>query len=445
MTPGRAAALIAAAAFAAFSPSLSNGFVLDDLYYVVLNPVVGDPSLWSRFWTTPTALLTDANLAGQVWRPLAGHWFGLLAWALGKNPYWFHLGTALLHAANAAMLVLLAARLAGPAAVLPAAVLFVFHPLQAEAVAYAGNTPGLLAAAGALAALLLHDSGRRNAAVACGAAALLCRESAAVLPALVWAWDRVRGTQRGRGWAPHAVAVVGYLAARTLVLGVVAQRSPWGGDWAAHYGLALRGLGVGLGHLAWPSDLRVCYSLPEFGGFAAGTASALGLAGLAAAVAWGLRARRPWGFGLALAGASLLPVSNLVPIDALAADRFLYMPLAGLGLALGALAAGWTVPRRGALAAALALAFLPRLLDAQLAWQDGFQLDLAAYAAAPEDPCAPLNLSAHYFNWGMLGRARELAGAAAGEGSPSHVREEAGRRVALCDAVSAARSRGRTP
>lgn len=446
MSPGRAAGLAAAAAFAAFLPSLSNGFVLDDVYYVVLNPVVSDPSLWPRFWTEPTALLAEANLAGQVWRPLAGHWFGLLSWGLGKNPYWFHLGGALLHAVCAALTALLASRLAGPAAALPAAFLFALHPAQAEAAAYAGNSPGLLAAAGVLAALLLHDAGRRKASVAVGAAALLCRESAAVLPALVWAWDRVRGEPRAaRAWAPHAGALIAYLAARTVVLGAVAQREPWGGDWLTHYKLALRGLGIGFGHLAWPADLRVCYSLPEAGGAWAAAAAALAFLALCGAALWGLRGRRPWGFGLALAGLAFLPVSNLVPVDALAADRFLYMPLAGLGLAFGAAAAAWTPLRRGAAAAALSLAFLPPLLDAQLAWQDGFQLDLAAYAAAPDDPCTPLNLSAHYVNWGMLGRARSLAAAAAGPESPSHLRREAERRTALCDALSAARSRGRAP
>lgn len=445
MSPRRIAFLAAAAAFAAFLPALSNGFVLDDLYYIVLNPVMAEPSRWWTFWTTPTALLADANLAGQVWRPLAGHWFGLLSWGLGKNPYWFHLGAAALHAGSTALLALLAVRLAGPAAALPAALLFAWHPAQAEAVAYAGNTPGLLAGAGVLAALLLHDSGRRKSAAACGAAALLCRESAAVLPFLVWAWDRVRGQERPRGWVPHAAAVAALVVVRTLVLGAVAQRSLWGGSWPAHLKLALQGLGLGLGHVVWPAGLRVCYSFSEVGGLGPAASAAAGLAALAWGAACGLRARRPWAFGLAFSLASLAPVSNLVPIDALAADRFLYMPLAGLALAFGAAAAGWTAFRRRAAAAALALAFLPPLLSAELAWQDGFTLDLAAYAAAPSDPCAPLNLSAHYFNWGMLGRARGLAERASADAAPSHVREEARRRTALCDAVSAARSRGRAP
>ncbi|TBR17495.1 hypothetical protein EPO15_16800 [bacterium] len=478
MTPRRTAFLAAVGAFAAFLPALSNGFVLDDVYYVVLNPVVAAPGRWWTFWTTPTALLADANLAGQVWRPLAGHWFGLLAWGLGKNPFWFHLGAALLHAVSTALVALLAASLAGPAAALPAAVLFALHPAQAEAVAYAGNTPGLLAGAGVLLALLLHEGGRRRTAVAVGAAALLCRESAAVLPFLIWAWDRCRSpkvslsreagegwgegipphpalsptgerenglTDRPRGWVPHAGVLAAFAVARTLVLGAVAQRSLWGGSWPVHLKLSLQGLGMGLGHVVWPAGLRVCYSFSEAGGLVPAATAALGLAALAWGALCGLRARRPWAFGLCFGLASLIPVSNLVPIDALAADRFLYMPLAGLALTLGAAASAWTPLRRGAASAALTLAFLPALLSAQVPWQDNFTLDLAAYAAAPEDPCAPLNLSAHYFNWGMLGRARALAVLASADAAPSHVREEARRRVGLCDAVSAARTRGRAP
>lgn len=445
MTAARASGLAAAAAFAAFLPSLSGGFVLDDLYYVVLNPVMGDPSLWGRLWTTPSALLADPNLAGQVWRPLAGHWFALLAWVVGKEPLWFHIGSAGLHAVNAALTVHLAVRLAGPGAAAVAAVFFAFHPLQAEAVSYVGNAPGLLASAGVLGALLLHDSDRRGAALACGSAALLCRESAAVLPVLVWAWDRARGEKSPRGWVPHAAALAFYLGARTLALGSLAQRAPWGGDWPTHLSLAARGLGVGLGHVAWPSGLRACYSLPESGGATAAAAALQAVAALAAGALWGVLSGRRWGFGLAFAAASLLPVSNLIPIDALAADRFLYMPLAGFAMALGAATARLRPLRRGATAAALALAFLPGLLERQLSWQDGFRLDLAAYSTAPADPCTALNLSAHYFNWGMLRRSRELAAASSGDDSPSHVREEARRRVALCDAVSAARSRASAP
>lgn len=441
MTPRRTAGLAAAAAFAAFLPSLPNGFVLDDAFTVRANPVLADPARWGLFWTTPGALVADPVLAAQMWRPLAGHFNAALVWTLGPDPLWFHLASALLHALCAALVARLAARRAGPGAALPAALLFALHPAQAESVAYASNASALLSAAGVLGALELHASGRRRAALALGAAALFARESAAVLPLLVWAWD---APSRERRWLPHAGAVALFLAARAAVLGALGQRGPWGGDWAAHASLALRGLGLDLAHVVWPAGLRVCYSLPDAGG-AAAAAVLLALAVLGA-LAWrGLRAGRAWAFGAAAGLFGLLPFSNLVPLDALAADRFLYLPLAGLGLAFGAAAAGWSRPRRASACAALALAFLPALLESQLRWRDGFQLDWAAYQAAPEDPCAPLNLSAHYFNWGMLARARELARAAQAPAAPAHLRAEAARRVALCDAVSAARSRASAP
>ena len=55
---------------------------------------------------------------------------------------------------------------------------------------------------------------------------------------------------------------------------------------------------------------------------------------LAAGSLWGLARRRSWGFGAFWFFVALAPMSNVVPFTALAADRFLYLSMAGAALAL---------------------------------------------------------------------------------------------------------------
>ncbi|MFH1723148.1 MAG: hypothetical protein ABII00_00860 [Elusimicrobiota bacterium] len=443
-SPPLAGFLIGSVAFAAYVPTLSGGFLLDDRFYILANETLRHPALWFRFLYDPLSVLAYPELARQVYRPAIGLYFGMLRLAGGENPYWYHLAALLLHAANTILLFLLARRLLARAT-LPAAaaaLLFALHPAQAESVAYVGNAPTLLATALALAALLAYGAtpARRALSAASFAMALLCRESAAFLLPILPAFDRLFAPQdeswrgRLRRWAPYAGIFAAYLAARTAVLGRIAQRDPWEGDWATHAVLALRGLLQDLAIAFWPARLRVCYSFPETASLTAEALLASGiLAAAAAAAALGLRRRSPAGFAGAWFLAALLPVSNIIPLDALAADRFLYAPLIGVGLLWGWALARLRPPAPAACLAALTLAAAAGLasLERQLAWRDGFILDLAAHATAPEDPCTGLNLSAHYYNWSMLDRAESLAIPALAGSSPLHLREAALARMAF--------------
>jgi len=453
-------ALLFALAFAALSSTLSGDFLVDDIPDLLQNPLLRSPGAWLRAFWDP-AVLTP-NPALMNYRPLTALSQVLcLSWA-GPNPFWFHLVSVALHAANACLVFLLCLRLAPskggfPWAPAAAALLFALHPAQAESVGYITGSRGtLLAFFFSTASFLLYASRepggwRRPGSVALFACALLSKESAAaailLLPAFDWVSEGRNGTWAGRlrRWAPYAAALVVYLVVRRAALGRWAMRSPWGGDWLSHAASMGHGLFEDVRIALWPAQLRVCYSFPSGDAFWWGAAwkGALLLAA-AAAVAAALRRRSLAGFALTWFAVMLLPVSNLLPIEALSADRFLYAPLAGLALLASRLLDPWD-GKRALTAAALVLWLGTKSLEQQFAWQDGFSLDLAAHAAAPEDPCTSLDLSAHYYNWGMYQRAEDIAARALVPDSPPHLREAAAGVTGLCRRGRSGSRRGRRP
>jgi tetratricopeptide (TPR) repeat protein len=162
----QAAALVFAATFACFLPALRNGLLAwDDAGYITQNPHIRSLSLetvrWAfgEFWCNDWAPLTWLSLAADhaVW---------------GLDPVGYHLTNVALHAANAALFLVLARRLLGAregalATATLAALLFALHPLRVESVAWAVERKDVLSVFfGLLAALawLAHTQGRADRA-----------------------------------------------------------------------------------------------------------------------------------------------------------------------------------------------------------------------------------------------------------------------------------------
>lgn len=435
--------LLWAGVFAVFTPSLSGEFLLDDSHYVAANPALRSAP-WTRFLTDPATLTVEPTQSSTMYRPLTAASFALTARLTDGSPFWYHLASVALHATNACLLALFCLSLLrgrdSPgssrslrAACLTGALLFALHPAQAESVAYiSGSRATVLSLFFCLLAALLYarEPKARGGSAAAFILGLLCKEGAAfllpVLPAIDWTLGR-RSSRRLPGWTPHAACFAVYLAVRHLALGGAwAHRGLWGGSLASHLASTAHGLFQDVLIALWPTSLRICYSFPHGPGFfpVAAAKGAL-LLGLCAAAALALRRRHPAGLALLWFLAGLLPVANIVPLQLLAADRFLYAPLAGL-----AFLAAWALSRAPARAAVTAAAVLALFLGLRcsaglLSWQNGFVLDLDARDAAPSDPCTGVQLSAHYLNWRMYERADESLAPALEERAAPHLRQGA--------------------
>ncbi|PIR18273.1 MAG: hypothetical protein COV48_07685 [Elusimicrobia bacterium CG11_big_fil_rev_8_21_14_0_20_64_6] len=414
--PGRESAWAAIAAFSLtfliWSPSLSGSFAKDDISNIAVNPVTERPGEWPRFFFDPAAATTDPELR-DTYRPLASLSYGLTAVVFGKNPFFFHLAAVLGHAANAALVLLIAWELCAslPAAAAGAA-WFAFHPVQAEGVSYISAAhPGVFALLLTLLALRLHRRGRRGPALAFFLAAGLFKESAVAFAPLfiLSTWTRTpreEWKKAARAGLPYFAVSLVILAARLPVLHGLGQYAPYGGSWPTQVVFALGGVAAHARDAFWPYGQSVCYSLsgPNIQAQAAAGAIVLLAWGAALYAAW--RRRSPWLLPLCWPAAALLTVSNIVPRPIFAADRFLYAALPGAAWSLALL-----LRRRPRLAAGIAaLLFIwlaPRCLEQQAAWKNNFTIDLASYQATT-DPCAAGVLAIDYFNAGDFARASAL-------------------------------------
>ena len=126
---------LAAAAFAAYSPLLQNGFVrYDDPEYLTSNPQVLAGLSWAG---TKWAF---GSSKGGNWHPLTWLSHMLDVQLFGVVPKWHHLVSLFLHAANAVGLFFLLRKLTGAEGRSAfVAGLFALHPLHVESVAWAAE------------------------------------------------------------------------------------------------------------------------------------------------------------------------------------------------------------------------------------------------------------------------------------------------------------------
>ncbi len=426
MKGGRAAAVSALAALLVALPALRNGFAIDDRYLIVENGALASLSSIPRFFVAPWGQgLGGAGYAtvnAAYYRPLATSLLCLERVAFGLRPWAWHLASALLHAGCTALVALLIARIASrgivspkeaPRAALVGGLLFALHPVHTEAIAAACYQTTLLSALLALGALVVFgralDEGatpRRLIAIALLAAgALLAKEEAAALPLLGASFILLSRRERHRpallAFAALAVGTGAAFAARSLV--VVPSGLTYFGA-APRSAIALTMLGVfGLYGELLLVPLRLCVFydwsiVPIADGFSMQATEGVAiLLALALLIAW-RRVPRAAAMGLAWLPLGLLPVMQLVPILNVAAERFLYLPSAGVALAAGALVdravAASARPRAWAIGLALAGALLTARSVTRLSdWRDDRTLDRATARDFPETIEPLLNLA----------------------------------------------------
>lgn len=346
--------LIFAAAAASYANSLANGFVWDDLFLVVSNPLIrgwaNTPRLFvSGYWTAVT------ETSGGLYRPLTMLSFSLEEKAVGLSPFLFHLDNLLLHAACSVLaFLLLKAMLKEDRAAFYAALLFAALPVHAEAVAWVSGRAEVLAASLMLLSAYLFverpdSSARRLLSAVIFFLALLAKETSAVLPLLLLGYflifvnrDKLRDLLLNifRLW-PFAAAFLLYLSARLYVLGAMGPQGK--GQMLAHEstgGIFLI-MAKALAHYIrlsfLPFDLRVDYDFPAPPFLSFGVLFSIVIVVLVIVFHRRILAfSRPASFGLFWFFACLLPVSNIIPIGIIMSERALYLPSLGACLILGA-------------------------------------------------------------------------------------------------------------
>ena len=425
ITPRRAGlAAVAAAAAVVYLGALWNGFALDDLTIIVANPLVhGFSGVWRAFG----ASYFPPNIDVSAYRPLAVATYAL-DWTM-RSTAWFHAVNLTWHVAASVLVAALAGRWAGDTAGLVAGIVFAVHPVHVEAVAYVVGRNELMAAVFTLLAVYAAvEHGSLLWSAAAMAAGVLSKENGAVAPGLIaWAWlAGVRPVPPRRKLASFVASWLALAVAYTALRVAVLHGFLGGGNPAP----ALLGQGpltirltavAALADVArllvFPLALSADYSPDQrtavhglldgrllLGGLV------LGLWALLLGWAW-RRGRKVEAFGLGWIAIAYSPVANLLfPTQILIAERTLYLPSAGLAIALGAALRGLAARR---LAAVAALVFVVGGLRTALrvpAWRDEHAAALALIRDAPRSYFAWQNLGWQHLRQGNFARAIEAFG-----------------------------------
>jgi len=346
--------------------SLPNDFVFDDGPIVSSNPVIRTISpiqfLKSPYWT-------KQQYAG-IYRPfvvfsLSVDYAIWKRWAPG-----FRLTNLAVHAINGVLVFSLYQSIAGAGIVpLIAMIIYLVHPVHTEAVTTIVGRSELFAACFLLAAWLLFRQGRTGWAALAFFLALLSKENAILLPAVL-----LLTSPRGRRWIrllPMIFVALAYLAMRYSVLGGlgIPVSAQYMGGRLTYFERLLTSGRVFIQYLIltfYPLHLAgdYDYNAIPIANFVDWDAW-LGLVLIAATVVTAYFYRhRNWAvsLGLSFALIAFIPASNwIMPISILMAERFLYLPMIGLAL-VGATALSQLEDRRlrrlvgiGALSTAIVL------------------------------------------------------------------------------------------
>ena len=413
---------VALTAVVVYLGALRNGYALDDVLIVAMNPLTHHlGGAWQAFrepyW--------PATTAAAMYRPLP-----IASFALDlqlDHVAWLHAVNLLWHAGVSVVVAALALRWTASArGAWLAGLVFAVHPVHVEAVANLVGRADLMAALFAiLATYLALEYDRLWWSLAALALGLLSKENAAIAPVLIaWGWVVGIGRPAGRrrmwayagGWVVVGVA---YAAVRWTVLHPYARVLHLAPVFVAAGPGAVRLTAIAAFAdvarlLVFPLTLRVDYS-PAERTLVSSAFDTRFLLGAACLVAWAVLVWVAWrrrdrvaAFGLGWIAITLLPVANLLfPTGVLIAERTLYLPSAGLALAASAWLKHLAPRPLAVLLAVIVLAGGARTAVRVPVWRDSRSVTLSILDDSPDSYAGPAGMIGIYLSEGQPKRALE--------------------------------------
>jgi hypothetical protein len=221
--------------------TLRFGFVYDDFPQIQTNPFIKSWRYVPQYFVSSVWKQVYPLDSGNYYRPMFLLWTRVNYAIFGLHEMWWHLTTVLLHVLVTWLVYRLVKKMTGRFTVAwLTAMIFGVHPIHHEVVAWVSGTTESLFAAMFLAAFLAYlnslESAKTNwmtVSTVLYGLALLCKETAIVLPALVFACEWIAGSSQdspdrpglvrrfGRALMPVAFyvpTVAAYLLVRTRIL-----------------------------------------------------------------------------------------------------------------------------------------------------------------------------------------------------------------------------------
>lgn len=408
-----------------YANALRNDFVFDDNAQVLSNKMLRSVSNFFAVLTASYRPLRDVSLM-----------FDFAVW--GEGPFGFHLTNVLIHAANAMFVFVLVRRLTGAVVTATiAALIFVAHPLQPDAVTYISGRRDVLFSLFYLASFYSYLNYRRSRSIiylvlflACWGLSLMSKEMAASLPAFIFVWTfcdlwgERTGSWLRRTWeAARSALMLDKWLYITLALVVPAYAyymvfikhsstrvqisgvEYWGGSFFSNMLTAIKVHGWYLKQLVFPTPV-----VQYLGAFGIATTLLdwhviLSIVVVLTVLVAGfvlLKRDRLMSFAILSYFVLLLPVSQIIPHHELLADHYLYLPMMSFGLFTALLVQKIAARSEGAKklaygfagAAVIVLAVMTVMRNRD--WKDEFTLWQANYKEEPNSIRAAGNLAVMY-------------------------------------------------
>jgi tetratricopeptide (TPR) repeat protein len=280
ITPDRAVLAGALLAALAYIQDIRYDFILDDVPLILMNNRITSLRNWKSLFVTDLFEMRHAKatmeMGGLLYRPIYRLWQMLNAQLFGVVVPWWHVTSLLLHVGVIFLVYRLGIQLLKDrwTAALAAA-LFAAHPIHAESVVYVTASTDLLVTLFALASFLAYFRFREEgaspiyyiASIFAAALAMLSKETAAMVPWLLVAYEAIRETLPGTprqsrrrfAWTLPFFGVVGaYAGVRAVLFGFSAGTGPGGDRIATFLDMPLVLIAY-LRNLFWPFRLSFFY------------------------------------------------------------------------------------------------------------------------------------------------------------------------------------------
>lgn len=322
-----------------YLPLLGGGFVWDDHLLILQNQLTGSFSnLPQMFQTDLWGATPIADEKTGYYRPLMLVDLTISRSIAGFNPWVHHFHNLLWHCASTFFLLkLLQSVVKDRLAAVIGTAIFAIHPTQIEAVGFISARNDPMAVTWLLIALNLLSRERPTlmalfgGALAC-CAAMLCKESVVFAPILLAFACHARWGGWG-GWRTHVPVFAGFGVALLMRLnagvGVPAQAA-----WSRMETVGLPALAFYLDKLVAPYDIA---PVIHFGWLPAVPWATAGVA-IVLLVAMAKIGRSSARAGIAFAFLGLLPAWAAVAHVGAVVDRYLYLPMVGIGWAVAVVA-----------------------------------------------------------------------------------------------------------
>lgn len=417
-------ALFALLAAIVFSPVLNIPFYYDDYGFIVENPTIKHLSNIKDYFTKADSISHLGSF--WIWRPMRTLSYAIDYHLWGLNAAAFHLVGVMLHIiAGVLVYLLLRCLKRGRVVAGLCSAIFLFHPIQTQAVAWVSCRGDLLAGVSVLAVLFLAlkaaQQGKegqllKRISYLAFIMGLLSKESAVMAPVVLllcleYHKDHLvkelqRLSRRVYWMLPYLILVVLYLVLRWLILGQFSQ-PVFSVEGDPVPGIAAMPLVyaryASLVLLPWP--LKLEYPPQVYIGNLEWWGSVVVTIGLFAGAVIYFKKRPGVSLGLAWFLLFLLPVSHIVSFHGLMSEHALYISIIGMLIAFSSV----EVKRRKivwSLMALLCVAFAVISLGRFKQWQHPIEFWEREIRLSPQSYRAPVILGNEYHRLGDLDSAK---------------------------------------